>query len=1069
MSTQLSSLAVRPDLDPSKFVQGAQQLDAAASSAGKAVAGVGVASDEVNRKISQAGDVVGRLSRQYVDGYASAQRFESALNSLSREMTKGNLTINQAQPILDGIYRKYGLMGDAAQFAAKGQMELAAAITNANARLEQQRRIVPANSNSRISSGMAQAAGFNVGQQLQDVAMMAALGQSPLTMAFQQGPQIATAIEQGGGIAALRTGLASLLSPTMGITIALTAAAGAAIQFGSSIISRGKSIDDVLKGHKSLIDEITKSFPQAAAAAKQYEDQAKLLPQSVVAADTSQQAKDEAEKYQKAMRDFRVQFNLLIQGDTGQADFARVGKAGVAAFAEISKGIKTGQIDAIELQRRLGELRLNPDLSKTTQDFYKALQDAVNPAAELERHMQGTAAAVHGIAGGFNGPGGLPIYLDPNAGTFDRNKALSDEQTQLSRTRRSFTADIAGVTARSPLERAGAARMQAAATVNEGETPQERQLRIDLAGQRALIEAQHQLDEAQRQRKRSLDATLASQQMDLDVIGKTTGQVAAMRLEFQLTQQLREEASRNNVPVDQKELELIKQKAAAYGQMADQIARAKLGDDLAFERSQIFRNSGEQAIASRLRGTGLGMDSPEAQTMRQNQQLSELKTASQSFVSTFASTLQSSGGDIGKSFGAALLAGLQNYEQKAIEQLGDILFKILSSALSMAPTGGATGAGSIGAGVAGIAGKILGGANDNYAPGAVTRAPLPAIGATGSGYSVANATGFIRQYASAIGIDSDTALKVARGEGLGSGIWQSNLYRGGIREPSFGPFQLLKGGPGTGFGTGLGNQFMAQTGLDPADPANWQRSTAFALDQAKTNGWGAWYGAKAQGITGFMGIDRSVSNAVGALDKLASSSADTAASLTTGLGSLGKNLANVFPAAPTGGGGGGIFGFLGSLFGGSRSLSATAMAAVAAGPGGLYDVGGFTGHGGRYDVAGLVHRGEYVFDADATARIGVANLERMRKLPGYAAGGYVRALPAANGNSADAGMGGMHITIGWARGASGMLEPAISDVVRRDAPGIAKQQSQGAIAEYHENQRRGGFGTLQKQYSAQKG
>jgi phage-related minor tail protein len=281
---------------------------------------------------------------------------------------------------------------------------------------------------------------------------------------------------------------------------------------------------------------------------------------------------------------------------------------------------------------------------------------------------------------------------------------------------------------------------------------------------------------------------------------------------------------------------------------------------------------------------------------------------------------------------------------------------------------------------------------------------------------------------------------------------------------------LLKGGPGTGFGTGLGNQFMAQTGLDPADPANWQRSTAFALDQAKANGWGAWYGAKAQGITGFMGIDRGASNAVGALDKLASSSVDTAASLTSGLGSLGKNLANVFPAAPTGGGGGGIFGFLGNLFGGGRSISATAMAAVARGPGGLYDVGGYTGHGGKYDVAGYVHRGEFVFDADSTARIGVSNLERLRKLPGYAAGGYVRALPHANGNAAGGDpLAGLDIKIGWARGASGMLEPAISDVVRRDAPGIARQQSQGAIAEYHENQRRGGFGTLQKQYSAQKG
>ena len=74
MTTQLSSLAVRPDLDPSKFVQGAQQLDAAAAAAGKSVAGVGVASNEVNGKISEPGDVVGRLACHHVDVFFFEQK-----------------------------------------------------------------------------------------------------------------------------------------------------------------------------------------------------------------------------------------------------------------------------------------------------------------------------------------------------------------------------------------------------------------------------------------------------------------------------------------------------------------------------------------------------------------------------------------------------------------------------------------------------------------------------------------------------------------------------------------------------------------------------------------------------------------------------------------------------------------------------------------------------------------------------------------------------------------------------------------------------------------------------------
>jgi lambda family phage tail tape measure protein len=52
-----------------------------------------------------------------------------------------------------------------------------------------------------------------------------------------------------------------------------------------------------------------------------------------------------------------------------------------------------------------------------------------------------------------------------------------------------------------------------------------------------------------------------------------------------------------------------------------------------------------------------------------------------------------------------------------------------------------------------------------------------------------------------------------------------------------------------------------------------------------------------------------------------------------------------------------------------------------------FATGGYTGMGGKYEPAGIVHRGEYVFDADRTREIGIGNLERLHK--GYAEGGYV--------------------------------------------------------------------------------
>ncbi|MGX2968009.1 phage tail tape measure protein [Ursidibacter sp. B-7004-1] len=42
-----------------------------------------------------------------------------------------------------------------------------------------------------------------------------------------------------------------------------------------------------------------------------------------------------------------------------------------------------------------------------------------------------------------------------------------------------------------------------------------------------------------------------------------------------------------------------------------------------------------------------------------------------------------------------------------------------------------------------------------------------------------------------------------------------------------------------------------------------------------------------------------------------------------------------------------------------------------------FSSGGYTGNGGKYEPAGIVHRGEYVMTKEATARLGVANLNRL--------------------------------------------------------------------------------------------
>ncbi|WP_152048267.1 hypothetical protein [Aureimonas psammosilenae] len=120
-------------------------------------------------------------------------------------------------------------------------------------------------------------------------------------------------------------------------------------------------------------------------------------------------------------------------------------------------------------------------------------------------------------------------------------------------------------------------------------------------------------------------------------------------------------------------------------------------------------------------------------------------------------------------------------------------------------------------------------------------------------YDLAAATAKIRADAKKYGIDPEIAVKVARSEGLGGGIYQSNVMKNGMREPSFGPFQLLVG-DGQNFPKGMGNDFMAKTGLDPSDPSTVDAQIDFALSHAAQNGWGAWYGAKAAGVGNRQGI-----------------------------------------------------------------------------------------------------------------------------------------------------------------------------------------------------------------------
>lgn len=147
-----------------------------------------------------------------------------------------------------------------------------------------------------------------------------------------------------------------------------------------------------------------------------------------------------------------------------------------------------------------------------------------------------------------------------------------------------------------------------------------------------------------------------------------------------------------------------------------------------------------------------------------------------------------------------------------------------------------------------------------------------------------------------------------------------------------------------------------------------------------------------------------------------------------------QQLSNALGVAGSGGSAGsGLMGLIGAGLGMVGGNSAVATAANAL-PGDSLDnflalkglaTGGYTGDGGKYEPAGIVHRGEYVINAESTKRIGLGLLSRLN---GYSSGGYVQGLrqalqpvpayPSSGGQPVSSGGSPIYVTVQMPQGAS---------------------------------------------------
>lgn len=1030
-----------------------QKLDAlAASERGVAAANDQISATETRKERStvSAERALNRIQRQYDATWRSMQTYERAERDLTRAQSQGLITEQRKGELLTMVAARHNQAASAARGHAAALNTLRAA-------------------NQNIAGGSSFHT-TNLLFQAQDIAMMTAAGQAPHILAMQQGTQVAGIFHQIGNgrqiIQALGGALVGLLNPISLVTIGLIGAGAAAVQYFSGTEDDSKKAEEALERQAALLDRLAERYSKLADAAERTFNVSSVGDRFGAASSVRELEfllREQGGNYRTPSAigsaidqwwnggagQFDVRFALGAGGQVNPFEVAEGQfKPFEAAILNLFKTAKDGLPDFIEFRRQVLERwSLEPNneaLTKTVRIMMDATEEGTNLAEALKRVREAQRELNANVAEGFLKPSGSWAQDDMSSlDAFLRREAIASQ-----RRRQSFDAEIMGLNARSPGERAAAAEARAAAQYNDQETAQARRERIELAGKRALIEAEHRLTEAQRERARSYDQAVAGQDLELSLIGKTAAEAAQLRFEYQQTAQLREQAARSGVAADEAEIALIREKAAAMGRYTELIARARLGEDLAFERSQLGRTSADQQIAMRLRGAGLPVDlmSPEAQQMRQNMRYQQSHEAITGFFSSFRAELLSNGGDFGDAFAKAFF----NSFSKVADQMTEAAFRNLATAILGTPGGGSGILGDWLGGALGVGGstgnttpqvgnlaRMFAPANDNLLAGAGA-ALTDKGGVAGQVWNFFAAKGLKpHQIAGIMGnVKAESAFNpLAVGDGGNAfGLFQHNDRRHNL-------FSAIGGRGNLGDVSGQLDfawqelQTTERRAMDALLKSRNVREATAAFGGFERPSGFSW--ENPEGMHNWAGR---LSGAESALSRFGS----TATQATQNLGQFGGGLGQLAQSLMGIGGGfgeGGWFSGLMSMFGGMGGATSHMMGIsplvtrfIAGGGIGLFAKGGISDRPAIFGEGPLPEAAVPLPDG---RRIPVD-----LRLPGWSAPQTQRIVVES------------HVVTRF--NADGGFEGATERVVQRTAPGISRGEAAGIVGQYDDQQKRGG-------------
>ncbi|KQS84120.1 hypothetical protein [Rhizobium sp. Leaf386] len=959
-------------------------------------------------------DLNGRfgIGQQAISARASASAFEEAAreaDDLAAKVASLRAEINPTQAAQDRLnaeLEQYSLLAERAGLSAK---ELAQAQALARARFDAS---VPGQGGANDNSGQSRRQnliyqGFDIGQGF--------AGGMPVGMiAAQQLPQIAqNYVGQGGlraaasDIATLATGALAAIGP---VGIAFGVAGSAALAYYALNKRETKTTEDLLKEHQESIRSVGALWGDAAEQRSRYgrssTDTVTLGLDNSITALTKRLRENVESGDVGAGISSAINLNRDATGLNGrqfrESSFFKVLQLD---FDALHKATVAGKPDILGLIGRLQDIRRtsnNSGIREMADDAIAALKP-FRDLAEALRDVEMDRRRLfddRGPNGRLLSRGTTNSADAGNLSLFEARERIAQERSQAA-----LDAQIASLNARSPQQKADAARQAAAAQYNDNETAAARRLRIQQEGTLALAQAEKTLADAREARSVRLSRIVTDQQLEIQLVGKTAGEAATLRREYELLNQLKDEARQNGGIVDPDEVARIRGAASQVGRLTEELSRARLQQDARFEREQLFRTNQEAGIASQLRGSGLPVDlaSQDAAMLRSLEILRENKAAWEDIR------------DVGRSAIDDIVDGMSNGFENGWDIVKNIFTDINKEMLNLAVANPLKNAlygdnlptmQSVG-GLGGIFSALTGGKfpGADAAGKAVGAMSVTAGSVVVNGGGIADPANVSRMFAPANSNDPFQAIMRPAGGNISAYARAIQSIESGGRYDALGPitrngdraygaYQVMGNNVGPWSEAALGrrltaNQFLSDRG---AQDAIFNHRFGGYVDKYGPSGAAqAWFGGpgsvgKGGGSADILGTTGTayVNKFNSALDRVTTS----ALSANQGLGTFGGGLNQIgsalsqFPAAPQGGGGGGggLFGWLGSLLSGPFVPNG-AQATFAAGGGiGLWSDGGFTGYGGKNDPAGIVHRGEVVWSQADIARIGgVAAADAIRR------------------------------------------------------------------------------------------